>query len=660
MRFFFKAILLSFRYKWTILASVMNALLIAVFWGASISTIYPFMEVIFEGETICSWVDNRIVKAEVESQQLQAEVNELQTELENADPEQRGAISGKIAIKEGRITAADKSLQLYTSIRPAIARWGPTTPFGTLVLIIGLLLVMTALKGICLILNTVLVARIAASTIADMRRIFFRQMMRMDQEKIDRVGSTRLMTMLSHQIGLVQSGLQALYGKSIREPLKILACLVVACLISWRLLLLSLLIAPIGGWLIRYLGKRMKQAAGREMQGFRAIFQSLLDTIVGIKVVKIYNRQRREQRRFKNAARSLKNLSVNIAFYDSLIRPTTELMAITTLGIAMLCGAYLVLNQETHLFGMRMSSRPLSASEMFMFFAMLAGIADPARKLTDIYNVLVRATMGSEVLFKTFDAPPSIAAPAKPKRAPTHCKNIRFENVTFGYTPGKPVLRNLDLEIPFGQTVALVGANGSGKSTIASLLARFYDPQEGNIYLDDVNIRQIRPRQLRKQIAIVSQDPILFRGTVWRNIRYASFSAGREEVLRASQLSHVMGFIDELPKRFQAPVGDRGTCVSGGQRQRIALARAILSDPGILILDEVTSQLDVRTEAAVLQSLREFIKNRTTILVTHRRSTAMIADRVVVLRAGRVVADMPAAEYDGGVEGGSRPHGKAA
>lgn len=643
MKYLLKAILLSFRYKWTILLSVVSALLIAFVWGASISTVYPVVEVVFEGKTIRTWIDEAIAAADAEAERLQGEIEGLRLQQKEADPEQRGLLSTRIALGQSHLEMHQKKREYYSSLQPAVERWAPHTPFGTLVLVIVLLLAATIVKGVCLVLQVVLVARIAAATVMDMRRTFFRQVLRMDQSKIDRIGTNRLMTMFSHNVGLVQAGLRGIYGKSIREPLKMLACLSVACVISWPLLLLSLLIAPFAAYLIHYLAQRMKQAAGREMQGFSAVFQTLLETLGGLKLVKIFTRQRKERRRFKGNARSLYKMAVRIAFYDSLIRPITELTGIITIAVAILGGAYLVLNRETHLFGLRMSARPLSAAEMFTFFAMLAGTADPARKLSDIYNSLVRAAMASKALFTTFEIPPSIAAPANPKRAPRHKKSIRVEDVTFGYDPRVPVLHQINLEIPFGQTIALVGANGSGKSTIANLIARFYDPQAGAVFLDNVNLRHMRPFQLHKQIGIVTQDPMLFRETIWANICYADPTATKRQVLRAAELAGVTDFIHDLPQEFETQVGDRGSALSGGQRQRVALARAILSNPRILILDEATSQVDRQTEAALRQSLKEFLRNRTTILVTHRLSTLALADRAVVMEAGRIVEDVPAA-----------------
>jgi ATP-binding cassette subfamily B protein/subfamily B ATP-binding cassette protein MsbA len=646
MKYFLRSIRLSFRYKWTILSSVIVALAVALFWGASISAVYPVTEVVFQGQSMRSWFDQRIDRVEAASQQLQAEVDELRRQQKNAPPDEQGLLAGQISLLESRILVQDKQRQFYERIQPAVTRFGPATPFGTLLLVIVVLLVVTAAKGACLVLNQVLVARIAACTVADMRRIFFRQLLEMDQSKIDRIGASRLMTMLSHNVGLVQSGLAAVYGRSVREPLKMIACLIAACIICWPLLLFSLAIAPLGALLIHYLAKRMKGAASQEMRGFAAVFQTLMETLVGIKIVKIFGRQRKERHRFKNNARRLQTRAVRIALFDSLVRPISELTAIAILATAVLGGAYMVLNQQTHLFGIPMSARPLTASALLTFFAMLGGIADPARKMSDIYNRLVRAVMGSKMLFTTFDEPPEVAAPANPRPTPKHQESIRFERVSFGYDGSNLVLKDVSLEIPFGQTVAIVGINGSGKSTFINLLTRFYDPQQGTIYLDNVDIRTIRPRQLRKQISLVSQDPILFRGSVRDNIRYARSEATRPQILRAASLAHVTDFLDELPRRLQSPVGDRGSFLSGGQRQRVALARAILDDPRILILDEATSQLDAQTEQAVHESLRRFLKKRTTILITHRLSTMMLAQRVVVLRAGQVVEDRNITDAD--------------
>jgi ATP-binding cassette subfamily B protein/subfamily B ATP-binding cassette protein MsbA len=636
---FLKVIRLSFRYKWTIILSAINALLIAAFWGASISAVYPFVEVVFKGKTAHTWLEERIAQAEIASAHLEKEIDDLRSEQRNAPQEQQPGIAGQIAIAETHLLAHRKAREYYTGLKPTVDRWAPMTPFGTLVAVITALVIVTAIKGVCLVLSTVLVIRVAAFTVADMRRIFFRRVLVMDQQKIDQIGTSSLMTIFSHNIQLVEGGLIALYGKSIREPLKIVACLAVACFISWRLLLLSLIFAPLGGLLIHFLATRMKRATEKEIRGYSTIFQTLMETLGNMRIVRIFTQQRTERQRFKKDCQTLRDMAVRVSLFDSVIRPITELTGILTISVAILCGGYLVLNQQTHLFGLRMSSQPLGVGEMFTFFAMLAGVSDPARKLSDIYNMLVRAVMAARGMFLMFEEQPKIAAPVQPVPTPQHSSSIRFEDVHFEYVPGVPVLHGIDLEIPFGQTVAVIGRNGSGKSTLANLIARFYDPSVGNIYLDDVNLRDIRPRQLHKQIALVEQDPALFRETLWMNIQYGNSSATRQQIRRSARLAQVMPFLQELPRKFESDVGDRGSFLSGGQRQRVTLARAIASDPRIAILDEPVSQIDMYTLPVLQQGLREFLAGKTAILITHQPSLLALADRVIAMSDGRIIED---------------------
>lgn len=247
MKHFGKAILLSFRYKWTILLSIVNAVAIALLWSASISAVYPFVEIVFEGKTIHSWLDEGLDRAEADVRRLSREIESLRAQFERAaDPAQRASLSGQIAVREGHRAFQEQTVRSRLRMKPLVDRWGPATPFGTLVLVIGLLIVATALKGICLVLSVVLVARVAGGTVTDLRRIFFREMLQMDQRTVDRIGATNLMTMLSHNVGLIQAGLHSLYGRSLIEPLKMISCLVVAAAISWQLLAASLLLAPLG------------------------------------------------------------------------------------------------------------------------------------------------------------------------------------------------------------------------------------------------------------------------------------------------------------------------------------------------------------------------------------------------------------------------------
>ena len=642
---FYRAIRESLRYKWSLMASVVNALLIGFLWGVSITTVYPFVEVVMQGQTVQTWFAGQIKQSQEAVAKSQQEIDGLRQQIAGAQGAEAARLKSQLLIAESQQVRNEKTLAAAEYFRPWVCKYLPATAFGTLLVVMGLLILATLLKGICLVLETMLVSRVACRTVMDMRRNFYRATLEMDQKALDAHGTSSLMSQIVHNTNLIEAGLETLYGTSVREPLKMLACLVGAALVSWQLLLLSLALAPLGAWLVRYLANRTKRAAMGECRSMATILETIMETLNGVKLVKVYNRERAERYRFKQDAQSLYRMGMKINFYDALVKPVTELTGIVTIVVAILVGAYLVLNQRTHLWGIPICSQPLSAGALFVFYAMLAGVADPARKMGDIYTVLVRASAACNGLYNVFEAKPEIVAPPDPRPVPVHTRSIRFENVRFAYTGDRFVLDNVSFEIPFGQTVALVGGNGCGKTTIVNLLTRFYDPQQGNVLIDDVNIRAVSPKKLRRQMAIVTQDPILFQGNVWQNIAYSDPHAGSERILAAAKQARVDDYIACLANGYQTMVGDRGNSLSGGQRQRVALARAILANPRILILDEATSQIDQHSEELVQDTLRGFLSGRTTILVTHRPSTIRLAQRVLMMDHGKIVNDLSATEY---------------
>jgi subfamily B ATP-binding cassette protein MsbA len=276
---------------------------------------------------------------------------------------------------------------------------------------------------------------------------------------------------------------------------------------------------------------------------------------------------------------------------------------------------------------------------LLLFYSMLAGAADPARKMSEVINAIVRGGTACDNLFRTFGREPLVAAPDHPIAVPEHRESIEFEELIFTYLPRQPVLRKFSLKVPFGQTVAIVGGNGSGKTTLMNLLTRFYDPHIGRVLIDGQDIRQMAPKKVRQQMAWVTQESILFEGTIWENIKYGNPWASDDKVLRAIKLAKIDDFAEKLDNGYHTEVGDDGKQLSAGQRQRVALARAILANPRILILDEATSQIDGQAEDLILESLREFIKQRTTFIITHRPSALRLADRVIVMELGRLVND---------------------
>jgi subfamily B ATP-binding cassette protein MsbA len=306
--------------------------------------------------------------------------------------------------------------------------------------------------------------------------------------------------------------------------------------------------------------------------------------------------------------------------------------------LALLAGAYLGINQETHLLGIRMTYRPLDFGSLMLFFGLLAGVSDPARKMSEVFSRIQRAAAASDRIYQLLDREPTIVEPTKPVPLPRHHRQIAFEGLHFHYKPDQPVLQDVNLRIRYGETLAIVGPNGCGKTTLANLIPRFYEPIRGRVMIDDIDIRNVRFRDLRRQIGIVTQETLLFDDSVIANIRYGNHYATLDEVIHAAQQAHAHRFITEkLERGYDTVIGPRGSMLSGGQRQRISLARAILRDPAILILDEATSQIDLESEQVIHKVLEQFTRDRTTLIITHRMATLALADRIAVMQGGQIL-----------------------
>jgi ATP-binding cassette subfamily B protein/subfamily B ATP-binding cassette protein MsbA len=297
-----------------------------------------------------------------------------------------------------------------------------------------------------------------------------------------------------------------------------------------------------------------------------------------------------------------------------------------------------VLEKETRIFGIQLCDHPMDIATLMQHYALLGAIADPVRKLSSVYTKLQSGAAAADRIFDAVDLRPKVRINSSGPILGRHAESIVFQDVCYSYDPGRPTLSNVRLEIRFGETVALVGKNGCGKSTLVGLLPRFYDPDHGSVLVDGVDLRGAHLRSLRRQIGVVTQETTLFDDTVAANIAYGTRHASREQVEAAARQAFAHDFIEKMALGYDTRVGDAGAKLSGGQRQRLALARAILRDPAILILDEFTSQCDPESEALIHQALRRFVKNRTTVLITHRLHTLEIADRIVVLDRGRIEA----------------------
>ncbi len=635
MKNFRRALKMTFRYRYTLVGVVFCSLMVAAFWGGNISALYPIVEVAMRGKPLQSWVDDEIAKAEQKSTDLQAEIERLTI----GEPSETDADVHRVEreLLETRLKAEQAALETAKWIRPFIYRYCPTDPFQTIVLIVALLMVATVLKHFFLFGNNMLVERVVQLVAFDLRRDLYEHTLRMD---LSEFGDERTGSMLSRfnlDLGFLLKGLRCLFGKAIREPLKGFVCLAGAAFISWRLLAFSLLLTPVAALLIRSLAGSIKRANRRAMEENAQLLGVLSEAFNGMQTVKAFTMENFERVRFLKVSKECLKKAMKIMFYGSFAKPATEILGMAVVFTALLAGAYLVLNQETHVLGIRLCDRPLSIPALLCFYGLLIGTSDPARRLSELFSSIQGGVAAADRVFPMLDRPPAVQDPANPRPTPRPHRRLTFSNVDFQYKPDQPILLDLNFSVSYGETLCIVGPNGCGKTTLVNLVPRFHDPSAGSVALDDVDLRQLRLRDLRRSVGVVTQRTILFDDTVFNNIRYGSMRASREQVVTAARKAHAHRFIEEkLENGYDTVVGPGGNRLSGGQRQRIALARAILRDPDILILDEATSQIDIESEQQIHEALKEFVRDRTAIIITHRLSTLDLADRILVLDKGRV------------------------
>lgn len=693
MHNFNRALKIALAHRVNVVACIFTSTIIAVLWGGNLTAVFPIVEVIMNDHSLPEWVDQKIAESQSEvndsdrwlaqlvklrasdaadiQQQVRAEIKSRQVELaahvkksagtwDDVQIAEKTRLSNNIGrletfakVPAGQITAkvtkeigeAEQHADVYRQriarfswIAPAAHRWMPTTPFGTLLAVCLFVVVCTIVKGVFRIWNSIVVSRLGNIVGYDLRMDFYRQVLRLDMANFTEAGRGDLMNRCTTDLNSISQGVQRLFGQALLEPLKVVVCFGGAAYISWRLLLLTILIAPAAGYSIHWLGKALKRTHRKAMQELSTIYEALSETLGGIKLIKAFTMEPAERNKFHQSSKVYYHRQMRIAAYNALVGPVIETLGLAMVLVAAVMGGYLVLGQHTHILGIKISEIALTHGDMSMFFAMLAGMSDPARRLSGEFSNIQQAVAAADRVYEVLDRAPTIVDPLEPVQLPSLEHTLRFENVSFQYHPEKPVLRGVDLEVRAGETIAIVGPNGCGKTTLMQLLPRFYDPTGGRVTIEGTDIRNVRQRDLRLRFGLVSQEILMLNDTVENNIRYGKPDATREEIEAAAHKAHAHSFIvEKLPEGYQTPVGPGGSRLSGGQRQRISLARAILRDPEILLLDEATSQIDIESEQLIFEVLKEFSRDRTTFMITHRVSMISLADRVVVMDHGKII-----------------------
>ena len=430
---------------------------------------------------------------------------------------------------------------------------------------------------------------------------------------------------LSADVDEVKNSVLSVLEMIVREPLTIIFSLAIMLFMSPKLTLFVFLFLPISGFLISKIGKSLKKGS-LKVQQEQGVFLSILEeTMGGLRIIKAFHAENQFQKKFEDSNQRFYKHSNKVMNRQNLASPLSELLGIITIGVLLVYGGFLVFVDKT-----------LDPSFFLGYILMAYNILTPAKAIAKASYSIKRADGSAQRILELLEAENTITDIENPIEKEGFDRNISIKNISFKYED-QYVLKDFSLEIPKGKTVALVGQSGSGKSTIANLLTRFYDVNEGSIEIDGVDIKNISKRSLRGLMGIVSQDSILFNDSVANNLKLGKPLASDTELQEASEISNSYEFIKDLPEGFETNIGDSGNKLSGGQKQRLSIARAVLKNPPIMILDEATSALDTESERLVQDALEKMMKNRTSIVIAHRLSTIQNADKIVVLSKGKIV-----------------------
>jgi ATP-binding cassette, subfamily B, multidrug efflux pump len=476
--------------------------------------------------------------------------------------------------------------------------------------------------------QNMLMQSIGQGVMYDVRRQIFNHLQSQSLSYFDHNPVGRLMSRLTNDVDALNEFIGSTVVTVVGDLVILLGVIGIMFWMDWRLALVSLAVLPLIGIASGWFQRLMRTTYRQQRVRLSRVNTFLQENISGMLVVQLFNRERRQHRGFDDLNRDLHVANVEALRIFALFFPTVGFLSTVAIAALLWYGSGGVLEGTVTL------------GVLVAFFNYTERAWQPIRDLAEKYNIMQAAMAAAERVFMLLDEEPSIIDPPNPKRLGKVIGDIEFRDVHFAYNPEEPVLKGISLKIPAGTSVAIVGATGAGKTSIISLLSRFYDVQQGQILLDGVDVRDVAQRELRRHIGVVLQDPVLFSGTIARNIRLLDPEISDEEMVRAARFVNASTFIERLPDGYQHEVRERGTNLSVGQRQLITFARAIAFNPSVLlVMDEATSSVDTETEALIQDALLKLMRGRTSIIIAHRLSTIKHVDRIIVLHKGKVVED---------------------
>ncbi len=498
-------------------------------------------------------------------------------------------------------------------------------PQMALLVVVALVIITFFFKNLFGYLSMQHVMYLKNGVLTDLRKNMYKHIIELPISFYSKRKKGDIMARVLGDINEMQNSFFILLELIVREPLTIIFSLVVMFSISWQLSIFVLLFIPISGFLISSIGKRLKRQSLRAQQESGQLISTVEETLTGLKIVKSYNAEINFKKRFTDSADRILKLVNKIGLKNNLAGPLSEVLGIITIAILLWYGGKLVLIEKT-----------IEGTTFIGFMALAYGILTPAKAISKasyrVKNGVAAADRVFEVLYHKDTMPDHKNA----LKLSGFNNKIQLKNVSFKYE-NEYVLKNFSMTVEKGQSVALVGQSGSGKSTIANLLTRFYDVNEGTISIDGNDIKNTTKTSLRSQIGLVTQDSILFNNSIKNNLKIGKDSATEEEIIDALKVANAWEFVKQLPKGIETNIGDAGNSLSGGQKQRLSIARAVLKNAPIMILDEATSALDTESERLVQDALENMMKNRTSVVIAHRLSTIQNADHIIVMKQGKMV-----------------------
>ena len=485
-------------------------------------------------------------------------------------------------------------------------------------------LVIFAVKGVSLCGNAYLMSYVSQRIITRLREDVYNHIQCLPVPYLDKMQTGNLMSRILNDVGAVQYTLSESVTGVIKESFSVIGCVGIMFYMDWRLAIGAILIVPVAFLPVFKVGKILRKTSAKVQQIMADLSVVMHETIAGNRIVKAFGMEAHEKNRFRRENERLLKYTMKAVLVRSVNSAAMEFLGGVGIVSIMLYGGYQIISEK------------MTAGNLLSFLAALISLYDPVKRLANIYNSIQQGLAAADRVYDLLDRPIEIVEQPDAMTLQPARKHLEFRNVFFGYG-AKPVLSGISFRVDAGQVVAVVGMSGAGKTTLINLIPRFYEIAEGAILIDGIDIRDVTLASLRSQIAIVTQQSILFNDTFKNNIAYGDIRKSDDEIIAAAKAANAYDFIMKLPRQFETTVGEQGTRLSGGERQRICIARALLKDAPILILDEATSSLDSDSELEVQKALENLMRGRTTLVIAHRLSTVQNADCIITLANGKIV-----------------------